>query len=51
MNSLHMMKDGSLATMAVHDSATGTIKRHIIRKVQLGTHYRLPVLMGTVCIM
>ena len=29
----HMMKEGEIATMQVHDSATGKMKRHIIRKV------------------
>ena len=31
--------DGTVSTMAIHDSATGHVKRHIIRKVSLSLFY------------
>ena len=37
----HVMKEGEIATMAVHDSATGKMKKHVIRKVS--GMYRLKV--------
>jgi len=30
----HVLKEGEIATMQVHDSATGKMKRHLIRKVK-----------------
>jgi hypothetical protein len=32
---VHVVTRGVVATMAVHDSATGTIHRHLVRKVRI----------------